>query len=927
MLDFFYTLIIFPLETVLGFIYGIFLKMYEIHGIAIFLLSVSVNIMLLPLYNMAEKWQQKERDIQKKLKPKLDDIKAVFKGSERHMIISTYYRQNNYHPVYSLRNIIGLAIQVPFFIAAYHLLSHMPMTDNTASYYFLRDLRLEDNLISIGSISLNLLPVLMTVINLISAFVYSGNLDRKEKRQLVIMALLFLVLLYKSPSGLVLYWTLNNIFSLLKNIIYTKKNPVKIFHYILTGFLVFLFIYSFLLRYDWAMRFADLGQFVFKSKKILKINILTGFIFSLVFIIPFIFRLLNKFTDTLFENETGRKNMNMIFLISCSVLFILTGFLVPSLLLADSPLEFTEKISGIFYNPSLTIFNSIFQSFSFFIFIPSVIYFLFSDRVKKYLAASFLISALSALVNLFIFPSHYGIMSPRFRFDSSLLLIPAFNETLFNIFSLIFIITAILTFLKKKQYKIIINVLVIVLLTVSVYSFYNVFTVNSEFNRIVKLEAEREKNTTSNETEKIFNFSKTKKNIFIVMLDRSMAGLMGPILDHNPELYEMMSGFTWYPNTVSFNGHTVLGVPGIWGGYEYTPLEMNKRDDMLLKDKHNESLLMMPRLFLEQGYEVNVTDPSNANYSWIPDLSIYEDYPEIDTDILAGKYSDEWIKDNINSGKGDANNNLKEILKDYLLNFSVFRIMPNFTRKSLYDGGRWLKPDKVNLPVKFINQYSVLDKLPELTGFESDKNTFNSMGNEAVHEEFILQIFDKEDFNSTIIDSSKVELPFNDKKTLDHFYTQIGALKIFCEWFDYLKENNAYDNTKIIIVADHGRDIFDPAFENFSDNEKERNEYTFYHPLLLVKDFNSKGNLKISDEFMTNADVPTIATSHIEDARNPFTGKLIKGDFKKDGVDIVTIHTWRQEKKRKYKFNFSEKDIIRVKDNLFDKNNWVRAEQ
>ena len=927
MLDFFYTLIIFPLETVLGLIYGIFLKMYEIHGIAIVLLSAAVNIMLLPLYNMAEKWQQKERDIQKKLKPKLDDIKAVFKGPERHMIISTYYRQNNYHPVYSLRNIIGLAIQVPFFIAAYHLLSHMTMTDNTASYYFLSDLRLEDKLITIGSISLNLLPIIMTVINLISAFVYSGNLDRKEKRQLVIMALLFLVLLYKSPSGLVLYWTLNNIFSLLKNIIYTKKNPVKIFHYILTGFLAILFIYSLLLRFDWAMSFADLGQYVFKSKKILKINLVTGFVFSLVFIIPFVFRLLNKFMDKLFEREDDRKDMNRIFFISSSVIFILTGLLVPSLLLADSPLEFTEKISGVFYNPAFTVYHSVFQAFSFFIFIPVVIYFLFSDRVKKYLASVSLISALYALLNLFVFPSHYGIMSPRFRFDNSMTLIPTLNETLLNLFFLIFIVFAILLFIKMKKHKIIINILSVIILTISVYSFYNIYSVNSEFNRIVKLETDREKNSASAEIEKIFNFSRTKNNIFIVMLDRAMAGLMGPILDHNPELYEQMSGFTWYPNTVSFNGHTVLGVPGIWGGYEYTPREMNKRDDMLLKDKHNESLLMMPRFFLEQGYEVNVTDPSNANYSWIPDLSIYEDYPEIDTDILAGKYSDEWITNNINSGKGDVNNSLKEILKDYLLNFSVFRIMPNFTRKSLYDGGRWLKPGKVNLPVKFINQYSVLDKLPELTGFDSDKNTFNSMGNETVHEEFILQLFDKEDFNSTKIDSSKVNIPFKDKNTLDHFYTQIGALKVFCEWFDYLKENDAYDNTKIIIVADHGRDIFDPAFKDFSDNEKERNEYTFYHPLLLVKDFNSKGDLKISDEFMTNADVPSIATSHIENARNPFTGNLIKGDFKKDGVDIVTIHTWRQEKKRKYKFNFTEKDVIRVKENLFDKKNWVRAEK
>ncbi len=198
--------------------------MYDIHGISIVLLSAAVNILLLPMYNMAEKWQQKERDIQKKLKPKLDDIKAVFKGSERHMIISTYYRQNKYHPVYSLRNIIGLAIQVPFFIAAYHLLSHMPMTESTASYYFLTDLRLEDNLIKIGSISLNFLPILMTAVNLLSAFVYSGKLDNKEKRQLVIMAFAFFwSFLYKSPSGLVLYWTLNNYFFSFKKLLFIHE--------------------------------------------------------------------------------------------------------------------------------------------------------------------------------------------------------------------------------------------------------------------------------------------------------------------------------------------------------------------------------------------------------------------------------------------------------------------------------------------------------------------------------------------------------------------------------------------------------------------------------------------------------------------------------------------------------------------------------
>ena len=57
----------------------------------------------------------------------------------------------------------------------------------------------------------------MTVINIISGFIYSGKGNAKDKIKLILIALVFLVLLYDSPAGLVFYWTLNNIFSLCKN--------------------------------------------------------------------------------------------------------------------------------------------------------------------------------------------------------------------------------------------------------------------------------------------------------------------------------------------------------------------------------------------------------------------------------------------------------------------------------------------------------------------------------------------------------------------------------------------------------------------------------------------------------------------------------------------------------------------------------------
>ena len=68
----------------------------------------------------------------------------------------------------------------------------------------------------------------MTLINVISSAIYLKGFPTKTKVQLYAMALFFLVFLYGSPAGLVFYWTLNNIFSLIKTLFYKMKNPGRI---------------------------------------------------------------------------------------------------------------------------------------------------------------------------------------------------------------------------------------------------------------------------------------------------------------------------------------------------------------------------------------------------------------------------------------------------------------------------------------------------------------------------------------------------------------------------------------------------------------------------------------------------------------------------------------------------------------------------
>lgn len=90
MMNFLYTIFIYPAYLLVEFMFFIANTITnESTGISIILLSFIINIICLPIYNSTEKYQEDERAIQKKLKLKIKDIRAVFKSDERYMMLST----------------------------------------------------------------------------------------------------------------------------------------------------------------------------------------------------------------------------------------------------------------------------------------------------------------------------------------------------------------------------------------------------------------------------------------------------------------------------------------------------------------------------------------------------------------------------------------------------------------------------------------------------------------------------------------------------------------------------------------------------------------------------------------------------------------------------------------------------------------------
>lgn len=226
---FFYNIIVYPLELIIEALFVLFYKAFRNYGLSIAAISVLVSLLSLPMYHIAEKIQQKERRQRQAMEGGVRRIRETFKGDERFMLLTTYYRQHGYHPLYVLRSSVSLAIQVPFFIAAYHFLSNLPQLQGEG-FLFIYDLGKPDGLLRLGGLSVNLLPVLMTLINVVAGVVYSKGFPIREKLQLYGMAGLFLILLYGSPAGLVYYWTLNNLFSLVKNIFYKLKRPLPVLY-------------------------------------------------------------------------------------------------------------------------------------------------------------------------------------------------------------------------------------------------------------------------------------------------------------------------------------------------------------------------------------------------------------------------------------------------------------------------------------------------------------------------------------------------------------------------------------------------------------------------------------------------------------------------------------------------------------------------
>lgn len=188
------------LLDVLNFLY----KYLHNYGWAIIALTVLLKIAFSPLTFK----QFESMGKMKQMQPHIDALKAQYKDDPQKLNTETMalYKKHKVNP---LGGCLPLLLQIPVFFAFYDLLSKsIKLRDS--QFYWIKNLASPDTVATIGTFSINILPIIMGITMFFQQKMTSTG-DSQQQKMMMFMPLIFLFMFWNLPSGLVLYWTVQNL--------------------------------------------------------------------------------------------------------------------------------------------------------------------------------------------------------------------------------------------------------------------------------------------------------------------------------------------------------------------------------------------------------------------------------------------------------------------------------------------------------------------------------------------------------------------------------------------------------------------------------------------------------------------------------------------------------------------------------------------
>ncbi len=179
------------------------------YGIAIIILAAATKFLFYPLTQSSLRSMKVMHHLQPQIKELQERLKSDPMKLNKAMM--DLYKENKVNP---MSGCLPMLLQVPVFIGLYNVLLYSIELRASGFIGYIHDLSAPDVLMTIGGLPIHLMPIIMTG----STYLLQSQtpVAPAQKGMMYVMPLFMLFFMYSFPSGVVLYWTVNNLLSALQ---------------------------------------------------------------------------------------------------------------------------------------------------------------------------------------------------------------------------------------------------------------------------------------------------------------------------------------------------------------------------------------------------------------------------------------------------------------------------------------------------------------------------------------------------------------------------------------------------------------------------------------------------------------------------------------------------------------------------------------
>jgi YidC/Oxa1 family membrane protein insertase len=221
------------LEFLLKALLQFFYSLVSNWGVAIILVTIVVKVVTFPLTQKSFKSTSRMQS----LGPKLEELKKKYKDNPAKMNqeMAGIYKREGINP---MSGCLPMLLQIPIFFALYGLFNNHFDLRGAAFFGWISDLSAPDSILNfapatlpfLGWSDVRLLPVLFVATQLISSKMMqtpSSVSNTQMKMMTYGIPIVFFFVLYDVPSGLLVYWIVQNVLSVVQQFVINRKRRLK----------------------------------------------------------------------------------------------------------------------------------------------------------------------------------------------------------------------------------------------------------------------------------------------------------------------------------------------------------------------------------------------------------------------------------------------------------------------------------------------------------------------------------------------------------------------------------------------------------------------------------------------------------------------------------------------------------------------------